>query len=383
MPEINLDDLQDDLISNEGLTNEIVDAPFIDSDIEEQDNVNLYDMSPDIYENPHTGNITNTDNNVVTSGEVDIITDLLKSKGIEDPLLINFEDEDGSIKQKSFYELPYEEQLNILASNDADIDYELNDSESQAVSFLRENNVTLEETVEYFQRKAVEDYINSQNIVGLEVDQYSNEELYLLHLKNEYPDLTDEEITLSLEKQQEHPDLFKKQVDKLRGDYKDVEKKQIEDARLEITQAEDAKRRELEETLIDVATTIKDIGGLTLDDNDRNQVLDHILNKDMQGISPLIKSLNSPERLFQLAWWAVKGEEAFNILHDHYKKEIAQVSKSAFEKGKQSVVGFTEPSQTSNKKSYTRRNTNVDTRLSSPTIPKGTDGMSINDITID
>lgn len=381
MAEINLDDLQDDLISDVGLTQDIVDAPFIDEFVEEQDEINLYDLAPDIYENPHGKIDDGIDKQNSPQEEVDIISDLLKSKGIEDPTQVNYEDESGQIQKVNFYELPYEDQLEILTSNDADIDYGLDSDESEAISFLRENQVTLPETIEYFQRKAVEDYINSQNISGLEVDQYSNEELYVLHLKSEYPDLTEEEIGIALQKQQEHPDLFRKQVDKLRTDYKEIEQKQIDDAKLEITQVEENKRKELEDTLIDIATSIKDIGGLTLDDGDRNQVLDYILNKDMQGISPFVKSLNSPEKIFKLAWFEIKGNEAFDIIHDYYKKEIAQVSKASFEKGKLSAQGAISAKPTQPKVSYTRKGTTATPPQYQP--PAKNEGMSINDITID
>lgn len=380
MPEMNLDDLQDDLISDSDLTLEVVDAPFIDHE-EEQDDINLYDMAPDIYTNPHTeeGVDSSSPEGSLNPSieESDLITDLLRSKGIEDPTQINYEDDDGLIEKINFYSLPYKEQLEILRSNDADIDYGLNDTEVEAISFLRDNNVSLQEAVEYFQRRAVEDYIDNQSITGMEVDQYSNEELYVMHLKSEYPDLTDEEIGIALEKQQEHPDLFRKQVDKLRTNYKQIEQQQITDAQLESEQIEESKRKELEDTLIDVATNIKDIGGLTLDDDDRNAVLDYILSKDVQGISPFIKSLNSPERLFQLAWFAVKGGEAFNIIHDYYKKEITQVSKQS----KQSVASTTIPGIKQPKLAYTRKG-NAPSQPTTRSNPS-TEGMSINDITID
>lgn len=395
MPEINLDDLYDDLNSSVGETTEFVEAPGIDQEVEEVDHHNMFDLDPSLYTGTsEDGTPTLTANQIGGNSneqrfteESDLIHDLLLAKGIQDPNSINYENESGQIEQKSFYDLPYEDQLEILNSNDADIDYGLDESEASAVSFLRDNGVTLEEAIEYFQRKAVEDHINNQSITGLDVDQYSDEELFQLHLKSEYPELTDDEIVLSLEKQLEHPELFRKQIDKLRTDFKEIELQQIEDSRQQLAQAEEQRRIELEETLVDVATSLKDIGGLTLDDGDRNQVLDHILSKDMNGVSPFLKSLNSPERLFELAWFATKGKEAFDIVHDYYKKEIAQVSKASFERGKQAALGnggtIPTPSNTQgNRKSYTRKS-----HSASPAqglAQEGNNGgMSINDINID
>jgi len=387
MPEINLDDLYEDLNKPDEEALVGIDIPGgIETEEEEEiDHENLFDLDPSIYINEDGESKFPTQHSQQTQEEADIISDLLRSKGITDPSSINYENEEGEIEQVSFYELPYEEQLQILQSNDSDLGPGLSDTESEAVEFLRQNGVSLQEAIDYFQRKAVEDHINSQNISGLEVDQYTDEELYSLNLRSEFPDLTDDEIQLTLEKQLEHPDLFRKQVDKLRTDYKEIEISQIDESKAQQEQIAEQQRAELEDTLINVATSVSDIGGLTLDDTDKNEVLHHILNKDMNGISPFIKSLNSPEQLFDLAWYAVKGKEAFDTIHDYYKKEIANVSKAAFEKGKQSASGYSTsksnpaPPVQSNKRSYTRKGT----LPTFPNAPTNEDGMSINDITID
>ena len=86
---------------------------------------------------------------------------------------------------------------------------------------------------------------------------------------------------------------------------------------------------------------MQDIGGLDLDIDDKNDVLSYILDKDINGTSQFIKSLDSPDKLFELAWYATKGNEAFNILHDYYKKQIDQTRKSAYDKGREEALGKT------------------------------------------
>jgi len=396
MPEqFSIEDFEDDLISKEGEYQEGVDAPGIDSyDFDEEpdeiDEINLYDLNPNLLQNL---DLDKGDSSVEgqsgasatsqhTSDHDDIVIDLLRSKGIENVDAINYENEDGTISTVSFFDLPYEDQLGILKSNDSDINFGFSNEELGTIGFLRENGVTLEQAIEYFQRKAVEDHINSQSISGLDVDQYSDEDLFTLNLRTDYPELTEDEITLALEKQKEHPDLFKKLASKLRTDYKEIELRQAEDTRLEASREEEQKRKELEDNLIDVATTIQDIGGLTLDDADRNLVLDHLLSKDLTGVSPFLKSLNSPDKLFQLAWYAVKGQEAFDIIHDYYKKEIANVSKAAFEKGKASVSGTQPQAKPNSRQSYQRKGGQQ--TLGSPLNRPGEGrNLSIDDIQID
>lgn len=61
---------------------------------------------------------------------------------------------------------------------------------------------------------------------------------------------------------------------------------------------------------------------LELEDQDKDDVLRCLLEKDAQGQSKFIKLLEDPKMLFRLAWFAEKGDEAFDTIHQYYKKEI-------------------------------------------------------------
>jgi hypothetical protein len=39
--------------------------------------------------------------------------------------------------------------------------------------------------------------------------------------------------------------------------------------------------------------------------------------------------LNDPRKLLEIAWYAKKGQEAFETLHSYYKKEIDKVSRNS------------------------------------------------------
>ncbi len=58
------------------------------------------------------------------------------------------------------------------------------------------------------------------------------------------------------------------------------------------------------------------------------EVLQFLLSKDINGQSEFVKLLNDPNALFQLAWFATKGQEAFSTIHDYYKKEIDTARKA-------------------------------------------------------
>ncbi len=337
MPQ-NLDDLYDDVIN--------------DTEYQEFDHTTLPEYhveDPDEEEfsasiiNPHTLNFEPDDDDdnphTQTKEQKDAIRDLLLAKGIKDPNSINYENETtGEIEQVSFYDLPYEDQLEILKSSDKDIDFDLNDHEVDVVNFLRNNNVTFEEAVEYYKRQAIEEYLKENDATEFTVDSYTDQELFLLDLKTKYDTLTDDELQLELEKESGHPDLFKKKIDKIRAEYKSLEVKTKEaEVQAEIDQ-ENEKFEELKGSLIEVATATQEIGGLDLDDNERNQILTYILQKDVNGNSPLIKDLDNPKTLFNIAWYAVKGPEAFEFVHDYYKKEIEKTRKLSYDKGRTDAV---------------------------------------------
>ena len=247
--------------------------------------------------------------------ENDYINYLLSSKGV-DPHSIIYEDEDGSEKTVDFYELTPEEQLNILNYNPTA--HELDENEIEVVNFLRQNNITLEEYTEYIKNETVRELL--VQTAPLSIDSISNEDLYAQVLKDQYPDLTDEEVAFELEKEKANEDLFNKKINQIRTFYKEQETAQLE------AMAEEErinKENELQQAQSQVATaavSTKDFFGFELDDNDREDVMKYIFNQGVDGKSQFFKALENPEILFKVALYALKGDEAQGILEQELKK---------------------------------------------------------------
>lgn len=247
----------------------------------------------------------------------ELINNLLAQRGIIDASKIQIEDEDGNIQELDFNSLPIEEQLEILQQETPELD----DSEIETINYLRENGVGIQELIEYHRNQAIQEYLQSQQ-TDYTVDNLSDEELYKLDIASRYEDLSEEELEIELQKELNNPDLFKKKVDKLREVYKQEEIAE---------QTELAKQAELEEeqnyqilidSMVEVAQETNELFDLELEDEDKEEVLQFLLNKDINGQSEFVKLLNDPNALFQLAWFATKGQEAFSTIHDYYKKEI-------------------------------------------------------------
>lgn len=272
--------------------------------------------------------------------ENDLVAALLLSKGISNPREIKFEEEDGTESIKDFYSLTKEEQLDLLGTNDLDDNYGLEEAEIDAVNFLRENNATLEEVIEYYQQLAIENYKNSL-AATTDVASFTDEELYVNDLKNRYEDLTDEELEVELAKAIETPDLFKKKVDKLRAEYQRIEEENRNAQTTAATASQDEAYTQITNSLIDVANEIDDMFGIDLELQDKEDIISSITDRDLNGVTPLVKALDNPTNLFKAAWFVNKGEEAFNLLHNYYRKEIEEVRKNSYAKGKsEALKGF-------------------------------------------
>lgn len=104
----------------------------------------------------------------------------------------------------------------------------LSDHEIEVMNYLRTH--TLYETVEYFAEQKLQEYLKHSEISNTKtyvVDDYTDDELYLAHLKCNYPSFTDEELLSKLNIAKSNKTLFEKEITFLRQDYEIKEKQEI------------------------------------------------------------------------------------------------------------------------------------------------------------
>lgn len=280
--------------------------------------------------------------------------EFLKEKGIEDPSKLQFENEDGEIEEVDFNSLSEEEKLNIINSVS---DPGLSQHETDVINYLRQNNVTFNQVIDYFSKKAVEDYLaqnpDKAHQKTYTIDDYTDDELYLADLKSKYPEFTDEELTSKLESAKSNETLFKKEVDALRADYKKQEDAEIEAQKQKEQQDYDNLVGNLQNILsnfneVALDSTDEESDVLEIEDSDKQQVLAYLLNQDSEGKSQLVKDLENPATLIELAWLRTQGRALIDNTTRYWKdllkqerKEKAKLQKeleSYQNKGSQSVV---------------------------------------------
>ena len=248
-----------------------------------------------------------------------VIDDLLSIKGITDGK-IKVIKEDQSEEEIDFYSLTKEEQIEILNSSDLDHDYDLEDDEIELINELRSKGVSWKDYLEQIKSSV------TPIEASYEIDSFDDQELFLLDLKHKY-DLTNEELEKELEKELQDENLFKKKIDKIRAEYKELEdqQKQIQQAEFEASQKQ--RYEDFANTMVDVATKTSEFHGIELEDNEKNEVLSFILDLDENGTSNFYKTLNNPTKLYEAAWFLKYGKDAFNALSGAYEAEINKLKK--------------------------------------------------------
>lgn len=234
----------------------------------------------------------------------DLIKSILESKGIKDPTKIKFQNDEDEIEEVNFYELPLEEQIEILMNPDETDDNQFTDEELETIYYLRENNVTLEDAITYFQKQAIEEYERNAEITKYSIDSFTNEELFAYDLASRYPDLTEDDIKNELEKELDNEELFNKKTSKLREYYKEQEtllKKQEELEQHEI----------YKNNMVTAANKIDEIGIVELDVNDKNEILSTLIERDINNKTKFQKLMEHPDVQFKVAWFLEKGDEFF------------------------------------------------------------------------
>ena len=275
-----------------------------------------------------------------------VITTILSQKGFTDPNKIKIINEDGAEEVVTFESLSDEEKLSILNAPD----FELDESEIEVINFLRSNNTTLEDIIKQREQEAVKAALAQED--EFTVDAISDEELFVADLKSRYPNLTDEELANELDREMGNDALFRKKADTIREQYKQMEQLDKEERSRQAELEAEQEYEKLSSELLEVAQGVEDMYSLELEDQDKDDVLRCLLEKDAQGQSKFIKLLEDPKMLFRLAWFAEKGDEAFDTIHQYYKKEIetARRGKPTVPSRNSEVVRGTKPAKNNDDK---------------------------------
>lgn len=266
----------------------------------------------------------------------DYMSDFLRTKGIDDPSRINFEDDNGQIVERNWKDLSDEEKFNILNTPTEHEEYypqnnlDLTDQEIALLSDIRRNNLTPEE---YLQQISGDQIVQQPSY---KIDDLTDDEVYLLDLESRVGELSDEDAAqaLAVAKQQSE-ELYQKQVEGIRKEYKEREDFKVQQEQAE---AEEYQRQIFERyqaNVVDAIDNFNSIGNLDIsfDDTDKETLAEFMLSQDEAGRNYLYEALQDPQTLVKAAWFILNGEDAFNSISDYFTNQIKLVSDSQYKKG--------------------------------------------------
>lgn len=308
MSELNEDYLWDSSTD----TTEEVPAEEVGNDYYQQDS-NYYDDSNEEESEPEPEK----------EEKEDYLTRILKSKGV-DKSRVRIENEEGDIEEWDFDDLDDDTKYGILSQQDIP----LSDDEIQDINFLRRNRMNLRDFAKYQQEQAVKDYLAQNQNPQYTVDQVSDDDLFKFELKEQMPDLTDEEVDEQLNKAKENESFFRKKIQALRTEYKNMEDAQTKQMEADAQAQSEQQFNAMAQAIVSAARNIDEMNGMVLDDDDKEEVLSFLLDRDANGQSQFYKLFENPDALFKMAWFALKGPEAYDALTDYYKGEIAKARRA-------------------------------------------------------
>lgn len=316
-------------------------------DYEEFDSVSPEDepiRQNDIQEDPD-GTDTIVDNTPTKVDNDGFITSLLKSKGIEDSSKIKFEDENGEVSEVDWNTLSDEEKLNIINSESTHQD--LDDSEIELINSIRESGLTPSEYLENLQKQSIDYYLSNSQTPQYNVDQYSDDELFIYDFISRMGNVTDEEAQEALQTAKSNEALFTKQMQAIRNEYKTLEDESNRQAQLEQQEQYQQQYDQFTNQIVNEINDFTDFSGydLNLSDDDKDDLYEFITGTDKAGNNYFAKALSDPKILVQTAWFALNGKQVIEDITEYFQNEIKSVKKDSYkkgmedaEKGKSSVV---------------------------------------------
>ena len=261
--------------------------------------------------------------------EEDFLSDFLRTRGIDDISKIKFEDESGNIEEKDWNSLTKEEKFNILNTpleipDNNQVD--LSDEEIYLLNTIRQSNLTPSQYIEQFYPNEEPQY---------KIDDLSDDEIYLLDLESRVGELTDEAAAQALASAKQDEELYAKQVEGIRKEYKDREDFQLQQQEAEIESERQEAYNQFQDTVIQSIDDFNSVGNLDLNfsDADKEELASFMLSRDEAGNNYLWQALQDPQTLVKAAWFILNGDEAFNNISDYFVNQIKLVSENQYRKG--------------------------------------------------
>lgn len=295
----------------------------------------------------------------------DGVSEYLKTIGISDANNIKFENEDGTVENRSWSDLSEDEKLGILKTPNTqntvqqvvDPAEDLDDSEVNFLNYLRSNNISPEEYTQSVYSQGAQD--SQQQNRAYTVDTLSDDELFLADMQLRVKDMTQDELISALDQAKANPDLYQKQIKGLREEYTRLENQNLAEQEAEQQDQINQQYQYVTDQIINSIDNFNSVGNMDikLSNEDKDQIAELILGQDGVGKNYLQKAFEDPDNIVAASWFLLHGQETFDSIQDYIAQCVKQAREYGYKEGL--LQSGNQPQVVINKKPSSNNNKNI------------------------
>lgn len=213
-------------------------------------------------------------------------------------------------------------------------EFGLSPEEINIINLGREEGSSIQSVIDNLAAQRAETLLTQRDSVSTDYDNMEDKAIYLKYLRDNNPQATGEEIEAKLNEAAEFS-AFADIVKPLREGYKNIQNKELEKERAQFQQEEYESLEADRTKIVQSAQDITDILGIPLNNDDKNEVLEELLEVNDEGDSLFMERVFSdPAKLFKVAWLEKYGEKMSQDKDAYWKKKVS----AAYTKGRNEVL---------------------------------------------
>jgi hypothetical protein len=239
-------------------------------------------------------------------------------EGSDSPVEAHFNDLDSEQQVFVLNQLLNESTENSLAS------YDLDEQEVEFLNYTRDSGKSLADALNDIVAARLDELSIMQGAMNEDIDALSDEAAHARFIRLNNPNVSDEDIIAEVNRLKESK-FFTDNAKQ----YKEIFKSKQEELRQAQHQEQlAAYEASLEEDRVKIATVVdgmREIAGVELQNEDKNEILGKILEVDQNGNSTFLsEAFSDPQKLFKAAWLFYNGEPLIDQMTKDFKKELSE-----------------------------------------------------------
>lgn len=254
--------------------------------------------------------------------------------------MVSFEGENGAVEERHYDELTPEEQFNVLtnlatqAKTTEEEKYSLTNEEIALINKGRKEGKSVQQSIIELAEQRAEEILAFKQAATLDFKDMDDDAIYLRYLKAANPEADANTLQSDLELAKQLS-TYKNNVAAVRTQFEREQELENIKAYQDQHEANMAQIEADRHKIVEAVAPMDNIAGWDLTNEDKNQILEQLLEVDEKYDSLFVNEVFSdPKKMFKAAWMYNNAEEKFDQMANYYKGEINK----AYLKGKSDAL---------------------------------------------